>query len=230
MYSIYIIFSLMEDDILITGPTLNSKTGKTKQLVVFLHGWGSNGEDLIQLAPLFSEELHDAFFLSPDGPEACPQNPIGGRQWFGLDFLEDGTLDRTNTPTKLIKASEYVNKFLIYWQKKYSVKSIDTFLVGFSQGSMLALEVGMKKELGGIVCYSGSFISNQKKLSYQPKVMLIHGDMDEVIPFKNMQNAEKKLKNLGVKISSLECKGLGHSINEIGIKKGIEFIQTCMTE
>ena len=60
--------------------------------------------------------------------------------------------------------------------------------------------------------------------------MLIHGDMDEVIPFKNMQNAEKKLKNLGVKTSSLECKGLGHSINEIGIKKGIEFIQTCMTE
>ena len=60
--------------------------------------------------------------------------------------------------------------------------------------------------------------------------MLIHGDMDVVIPFKNMQNAEKNLNNLGVKISSLECKGRGHSINEIGIKKVIEFIQTCMTE
>lgn len=217
----------MDDNILINGPNLNSKSGTIKQLIVFLHGWGSNGDDLIQLAPSFINEFPDAYFLSPNGPETCPQNPFGGRQWFNLDFLPNGSLDRSKTPEKTKKAANSINMFLDYWQDKFSVIPSDTFLIGFSQGSMMALEVGTKRQMGGLLCFSGSLINSEEALSYKPNIMLIHGEIDDIIPVKNMFNAEKQLKDLGANINVFECKGLGHSIDEIGIKKGIDFIKEC---
>ena len=100
----------MKDNILINGPNLHPKSGTVKQLIVFLHGWGSNGDDLIQLSPFFANEFSDTLFLSPNGPEECPQNPFGGRQWFGLDFLPDGSIDRKETPQKAKNAiTSYFN-------------------------------------------------------------------------------------------------------------------------
>jgi phospholipase/carboxylesterase len=218
---------VMKNQILITGPNLKQKADKPEMLVIFFHGWGSNGDDLIQLAPLFSQHFPAAFFISPNGPEACPQNPYGGRQWFGLNFNNDGSIDRGEMPKKVSTASEQVKIFIRHWQNELSISDDKTFLIGFSQGSMLALEIGTNILLGGLLCYSGSFINHNTPLNKKYKIMLIHGELDEVIPVQSMINAKESLKNLGAKVTSYTCSNLEHSINEDGINKGVEFIKKC---
>lgn len=218
---------LMQNENLITGPSLNSQIDNPKILIILLHGWGSNGDDLIQLAPLFSKHFPDAYFISPNGPEVCPQNPFGGRQWFGLDINNDGTINRENMPQKVSAASEHVLNFINYWQDKFSITSENTYLIGFSQGSMVALECGSKNKIGGLLCYSGSFINNKHTLTKEHKIMLIHGELDETIPIKSMIKAKSDLTELGADVTSHSCKNLGHSINEEGIEIGIEFIKKC---
>jgi phospholipase/carboxylesterase len=218
---------VMKNEILLTGPNLKSKSDNPEILIIFFHGWGSNGDDLIQLAPLFAQHFPTAYFLSPNGPEACPQNPFGGRQWFSLDFNTDGSIDRSNMPEKISISSQEVKKFIKYWQDKLSIKNKKTFLIGFSQGSMLTLEIGTNELLGGLLCYSGSFINNNIPLTKKHKIMLIHGELDEVIPLQSMENAKVTLEELGANVISYKCIKLGHSINEDGINKGVEFIKNC---
>jgi len=218
---------VMKNEILLTGPNLKSKSDNPEILIIFFHGWGSNGDDLIQLAPLFAQHFPTAYFLSPNGPEACPQNPFGGRQWFSLDFNTDGSIDRSNMPEKISVSSQEVKKFIKYWQDKLSIKNKKTFLIGFSQGSMLTLEIGTNELLGGLLCYSGSFINNNIPLTKKHKIMLIHGELDEVIPLQSMENAKVTLEELGANVISYKCIKLGHSINEDGINKGVEFIKYC---
>ena len=217
----------MQNENLITGPSFNSQIDNPEMLIIFLHGWGSNGEDLIQLAPLFSNYFPKAHFISPNGPEDCPQNPFGGKQWFGLNINNDGSINRDDMPQKVITASNHVINFLNFWQDKLSINSNNTYLIGFSQGSMVALETGSKNKIGGLLCYSGSFINNNYPLTQEHKIMLIHGELDETIPIKSMQKAKTELIKLGADVSSHNCKNLGHSINEEGIKIGIEFIKKC---
>jgi|TARA_B110000263_G_scaffold26414_1_gene20202 phospholipase/carboxylesterase len=218
---------VMKNEILITGPSLKQKTNKPEMLIIFFHGWGSNGDDLIQLAPLFAQHFPSAFFLSPNAPDACPQNPNGGRQWFSLDFNNDGSIDRSSMPKKVSITSEKVKIFIKYWQNELSVSDDKIFLIGFSQGSMLTLEIGTKNLLGGLLCYSGSFINNNIPLTKKHKILLIHGELDEVIPIQSMLDAKASLEDLGAKVGSHSCDNLGHSINEDGINKGVEFIKQC---
>ena len=218
---------VMKNEILLTGPNLKSKSDNPEILIIFFHGWGSNGDDLIQLAPLFAQHFPTAYFLSPNGPEACPQNPFGGRQWFSLDFNTDGSIDRSNMPEKISRSSQDAKIFIKHWQDKLSIKNKNTFLIGFSQGSMLTLEIGTNVLLGGLLCYSGSFINNNMPLTKEHKIMLIHGELDEVIPLQSMENAKVTLEELGASVISYKCIKLGHSINEDGINKGVEFIKYC---
>jgi len=218
---------VMKNEILITGPNLKQQTNKPEMLIIFFHGWGSNGDDLIQLAPLFAKHFPSAYFLSPNGPEACPQNPLGGKQWFGLDFKNDGSIDRSEMPQKVLLSSEKVNIFIRHWQKKLAISDNETFLIGFSQGSMITLEIGTNNTFGGLLCYSGSFINNNAPLSEKHKIILIHGELDAVIPIQSMSDAETSLRKLGATVSSYKCDNLGHSINQEGINKGVEFIKLC---
>ena len=218
---------VLKNDILINGPSLKPITQKAEMLVIFFHGWGSNGDDLIQLAPLFSKFFPSAYFLSPNGPEICPQNPFGGKQWFGLDFNSDGSIDRSDMPKKVSLAAGLANKFISYWQNKLNLTDDKTILIGFSQGSMLSLEIGTNKLFGGLLCYSGSFIKNDVALTKDHNIMLIHGELDEVIPLQSMENAKVTLEELGANVISYKCIKLGHSINEDGINKGVEFIKNC---
>jgi len=220
---------VMKNEILITGPQLKQKTNQPEMLIIFFHGWGSNGDDLIQLAPLFAQHFPSAYFISPNGPESCPQNPIEGRQWFSLDFKNDGSIDRSKMPEKVLLSSKKVNIFIKHWQKELAINDDKTFLIGFSQGSMLTLEIGTNNTFGGLLCYSGSFINNNAPLCDKNEIMLIHGESDEVIPIQNMYDAEASLKALGAKVNSYKCDNLGHSINEEGINKGVEFIRLCNT-
>ena len=163
------------------------------------------------MAPLFSRHFPSAYFLSPNGPEQCPQNPFGGKQWFGLDFNNDGSIDRGNMPQKVSSAAKHAIKFIAYWQNQLGLSDDKTILIGFSQGSMLSLEIGTDKLMGGLLCYSGSFIKNNRPLTKNHKIMLIHGESDEVIPVQSMINAKSSLENLGAEVESHVSKNLGHS-------------------
>jgi phospholipase/carboxylesterase len=208
------------------GPGAAPKSGgKAKQLVVFLHGYGSNGDDLISLAPYWADMLPDAEFLSPNAPFPCEMNPFGGYQWFGFQDIAPDTM-----MTALKTASTMLDAFL---DKQLATRGFDESklgLVGFSQGTMMALHVGPRraKAPAAIVGYSGSLIGPEMLLKEgrsKPPVLLVHGMADPVVPFVSMTAANVGLEAAGIAIETLARPGLVHSIDQEGLLRGGRFLQ-----
>jgi phospholipase/carboxylesterase len=212
--------------ITLDGPSAAPKSGaKPKQLIVFLHGYGSNGDDLISLAPYWADLLPDAEFVSPNAPFPCEQNPFGGYQWFGLD-------DR-NPATKLAgtrAAATILDAYLDQALKSRGLDERKLALVGFSQGTMMSLHVGPRRATApaAIVGYSGALIGPDAlgaELKSKPPILLVHGTGDQVVPFPAMGAAAQVLQALGVKVETLARPGLPHSIDPEGLTRGGRFIQ-----
>ena len=208
---------------MIQGPGLLPQSGeKAKKLVVILHGYGSNGEDLLSLAPYWSEMMPETEFLAPNGPEVCESFPLG-YQWFGLKafipmFVREG-LDAVRPMLK---------KYLLEELEKRSLTPADLAVVGFSQGAMVALDLMYTLPgLSGIIGYSGGFYPSTESpiKAPHPEVLLVHGDMDMAVPYGFFMDAQKQLKNLGVHPQTLTCFGLGHSIDEEGLRVGLKFLK-----
>ena len=202
--------------------------GKAKQLIVLLHGYGSNGDVLISLAPFFAQALPDAEFLSPNAPFPCEIAPFGF-QWFGFEG---------RTPEMLLGgarlAAEILDKFLDAELAKRGLTDRDLALVGFSQGTMMSLHVGPRRpnRIGGILGFSGSLIAPNllaSELKSKPSVLLIHGTADQVVPYGALAQAEKALKEAGVPIETESRPGLPHSIDQIGAQKGALFLRRCVS-
>src|SRR5690348_1757427 len=200
--------------ITLDGPKVAPKSGAApKQLVVFLHGYGSNGEDLISLAPYWADLLPDAAFVSPNAPFPCEMNPFGGFQWFGLE-------DR-NPATKLAgtrAAATILDAYLDEALKSRGLDERKLALVGFSQGTMMSLHVGPRRATApaAIVGYSGALIGPDAlggEIKSKPPVLLVHGTGDQVVPFPAMGAAAQVLQALGVKVETLARPGLPHSID-----------------
>jgi len=202
------------------GPVLESQS-KTNYLVVFLHGWGSDGNDLIQLGNIWNNQLPNVTFLAPNGPEVCSGNP-SGRQWFDiLDYNESTTIKG------LEKAYTDLKAFIDLHVKKYQIIKKNYFLVGFSQGTMLSLYMSLREKMLGVVGYSGAFIGKANgNTSIKNDVLLMHGKEDQVVPIDKMYNAINILKPLVNTIDFEVYDSLEHSINEEGLKKGFEFINS----
>src|SRR5215475_5184662 len=148
--------------------------GKPKQLVVLLHGYGSNGDDLIGLAPFFAQALPEVEFLSPNAPFPCGMAPMGF-QWFGF---EDRTPDMMLGGVRL--AAQILDRFLDAELAKRGLQDRDVALVGFSQGTMMSLHVGLRRAraVGGILGYYGSLIGADvlaADIKSKPPVLLVHG-------------------------------------------------------
>jgi len=140
---------------LIDGPSVHPLSGnQAKQLVIFCHGYGADGNDLIGLANYFQQALPDAFFISPNAPEACPMNPMG-YQWF--DFTSN---DPELIWKKVNDAGETLNKFIDHKLNELNLTDENLSLVGFSQGTMMSLHVGLRRKLkmSSIVGFSRRFI------------------------------------------------------------------------
>ncbi len=192
-------------------------------IVIFLHGFGSNARDLISLAPEMAKDLPDTIFLSVDAPEACDMAP-SGYQWFSLQDRDPENVLKGLKSTQPI-ITEYINKI----KEMFQIENNKIAFVGFSQGTMTALYNALyfPDKLAAVLGYSGAlYIEKDKaqKLTNLP-IMLVHGTIDEVVPFEFMTMAKTILDENGIDIKTIARPNLGHSIDELGLKFGIEFLK-----
>jgi phospholipase/carboxylesterase len=209
------------------GPRIEPRGG-AKRLVVFLHGYGADGNDLIELGRAWQQILPDTAFVSPHAPEPCGQAPIG-RQWFSLTFR-----DPNERWTGVNKAAPVLEKFLAAELSRLKLPPSALALVGFSQGTMMALHVGLRRTAASaaIVGYSGLFVlpnngapeSVAKDITARPPVLLVHGDQDELIPSQALNFSAQTLAELEVPVEWHMSTGVGHGIDGEGLRHGGEFL------
>ncbi len=201
------------------GPLID-KENNTDFLVFFLHGWGSDGNDLIQIGEMWKNQLPNVTFVAPNGPEVCSGNPHG-REWF--DILNDNDeKSLKGLHQSYIDLKTYISNYL----QKYSLANDKYFLVGFSQGTMLALYTSLREKLLGVVGYSGAFLGNLPKDEVQKNdYLLLHGELDNIVPIERMYKAIEKLEPVAKYLGKQIYDNLEHSINDQGLLEGLNFIK-----
>jgi phospholipase/carboxylesterase len=213
------------------GPRLAPRSARARQLVVILHGFGADGNDLIEIAKVWQPLLPDAAFVAPHAPEPCEQAPTM-RQWFALTFR-----DPDERWVGVNKARPVLERFIDAELARLALPASALALVGFSQGTMMALHVGLRRAVppAAIVGYSGLLVlppdgdldSFAPEISARPPVLLIHGQEDEVIPAQALFQATDVLAALGVPAQWHMSAGIGHSIDAEGMRHGGEFLAGC---
>lgn len=203
-------------------------SGNAKSLVVLLHGYGADAADLIGLAEPLSSVLPDTLFLAPDAPDRCTVNPVGF-QWFPIPWL-DGSSEEAMAQGFLAAASK-LDAWLTEVMAVARVDEARTALVGFSQGTMMSLQVGPRRPsaLAGIVGFSGRLAAAdgaEGPVRSTPPVLLVHGEADEVIPVNAMDEAREGLAAQGMSVQWHVCKGLGHGIDPEGLRLAAGFLMT----
>lgn len=210
----------------LTGPERPAASGPADSIVVFLHGYGADGNDLIGLAEPLAPYLPHTRFLAPNAPERCPGNPMGF-QWFPIPWLD-------GSPEAVAKASaERSFALLDLWLDDLAGQGIGparTVLVGFSQGTMMALHVGLRRKaaLAGIVGFSGRLLEPERlaaELGAAPPVLLVHGDEDPVVPFASLGEAADALTAAGVETYAHVSRGTAHGIAPDGLGLALRFIR-----
>jgi len=209
----------------LTGPSWGpASKGVPKQLVILCHGVGSDGNDLISLAPYLGNVLPDAVFVSPNGPEPYDMAPMG-RQWFSL-------IDRS--PAKLAagarRASPVLNEFIDQQLEKFALPPTAYALIGFSQGAMMVLFTGLRRPEAprAILALSGALVDPdtlQAEMKNHAPVLLGHGGADQVVPAFLSRDAEAALKAASVPVQTILSPQLGHSIDDVILGAGIAFLQ-----
>jgi len=206
------------------GPRMPPRSGKPAKLVILAHGYGSNGEDLIGLAPLFAQLLPDAVFVAPNAPEPVP-GYRGGYQWFPLSRIDPQT-----TATGVRLAAPALDRFIDAELLRYGLPARACALVGFSQGTMMALHVGLRRAepLAGVLGYSGMLTGPEAlkgEIRSRPPVCLVHGDRDDVIPAAAAFMALDGLAGAGAPALWKISRGAGHTIAEDGLTLGGRFLR-----
>lgn len=211
------------------GPALPPASGgKPKQLVILLHGLRSNGQDLIGLAPVWAPLFPDALFVSPNACEPTPDTP-GGYQWW-----EVITFSQEERHAGAAGAAPILDAFIDQQMARHDIPPEKVALVGFSQGTMMALYVAPRREkpLAGVVAYSG-MITNARALGEEvrsrPPVLVVHGDRDQVVPaglaFSYTVGA---LEALQFDVEPHIRPGLAHGIDAVATQLGGKFLQRVL--
>lgn len=203
-------------------------SGDTRSAVVFLHGYGANGADLLGLADPLAEHLPDTLFVAPDAPEACAGAPMGF-QWFPIPWI-DGSSEEESM-RGMMAAVDDLNAFLDALMVDEDLLPEQVVLLGFSQGTMMALHVAPRREdpVAGIVAFSGRLLSpdtfSDEVVSRMP-VLLVHGDEDDVVPPQSLPQAAEALQEAGFQdVFAHVMKGTGHGIAPDGLSVALAFMR-----
>ena len=214
---------------IVNGSSLQPLTGGSpKQIVLLLHGYGSNGADLISLAPHWQRDLPDALFLAPNAPQRLSYMS-SGYQWWPLSAF---------TPLALASgaasAAPAIDAFIERKLHQYGLTEASLAIVGFSQGTMMALHVGLRRprQVAAIIGYSG-MLTGGHELSHspitRPPVLLVHGSADSVVPVAALHAAKTELEHLGINVTTHISLGVGHSVDPGGLRMGGEFVAKALT-
>jgi len=213
------------------GPRLAPRSGRARHLVVILHGYGADGNDLIEIAKVWQPLLPDAAFVAPHAPEPCEQAPTM-RQWFALTSR---LADSSERWVGVNKARPVLERFIDAELARLGLPASALALVGFSQGTMMALHVGLRRATApaAIVGYLGILVTPSQEtdldafassITSRPPVLLVHGDRDELIPVQALFQGAQGLAALDLSVEWHLSPGLGHGIDQEGLRHGGEFL------
>jgi phospholipase/carboxylesterase len=203
-------------------------SGQTRSVVVFLHGYGANGQDLIGLADPLAEHLPDTLFLAPDAPETIPGMPMG-LQWFPIPWIDGSSEEESERG--MMAAVEDLNAFLDAMMVDEDVLPEQVVLFGFSQGTMMSLHVAPRREdpVAGVVAFSGRLLRPEllaDETVSRPPVLLVHGDQDDVVPVQSLPEAAEALQQAGFKdVFAHIMKGTAHGIAPDGLSVSLAFMR-----
>jgi phospholipase/carboxylesterase len=214
----------------LSGPSRPPASGgKPRRLVILLHGLGADGNDLIGLAPYWARLLPEAEFLSPNAPFPCDMAPHG-YQWFSSqDRSPQAVLGGVRAAAPILDA--FIDEAL----EERGLGSSELALVGFSQGTMMSLFVGLRRAepVAGIVGFSGRLLAPEllaSELRSRPPILLVHGTEDPLVPYSSLEAAETTLKAAGVPVETVTSVGIGHSIDDQGLRRGGQFLKNVLSE
>ena len=203
-------------------------SGETRSVVVFLHGYGANGADLLGLADVLGEHLPDTLFVAPDAPETIAGLP-NGYQWFPIPWLDGSSEEEAERGLRA--ASDDLNAFLDALLVDEDLLPEQMVLFGFSQGTMISLYVAPRREdpVAGIVAFSGRLLSPESladETRVRPPVLLVHGDADDVVPVQSLPAAAEALQEAGWQdVFAHIMKGTAHGIAPDGLSVALAFMR-----
>ncbi|OUD10899.1 phospholipase [Marivivens niveibacter] len=203
-------------------------SGEMRSAVIFLHGYGANGADLLGIADVLGEHMPDTLFIAPDAPENCAGSPMG-YQWFPIPWIDGSSEEESREG--LYRAADDLNSFLDGVMVDEDLLPEQVMLFGFSQGTMMSLHVAPRREdpVAGIVAFSGRLLEPElleDEAQSKPPVLLVHGDADDVVPVQSLPQAAETLQNAGWKeVFAHIMKGTGHGIDNDGLSVALAFMR-----
>jgi len=195
-----------------------------QKMVVFLHGVGADGYDLLSLSDEFVEALPPSVFLAPNAPFSYDMFPMG-YQWFSLkEYTEDKLYEGIKVALPILQ--NYIEQNLV----KYQLNFKDLILIGFSQGAMMAVQLALRlpEACQAVISYSGAIVKPDilaQEIKSKPPIMLFHGDKDQVLPAENLFNADQALEKMGIPARSYLLENVGHSISLEAIEMSQNFLK-----
>jgi phospholipase/carboxylesterase len=203
-----------------------AKSGKATSAVIFLHGYGADGADLLGLADPLAPHLPNTSFHAPDAPEPCVGNPFG-RQWFPIPWLDGSS--QAEAEASMEQSLADLNAYIDGVLATEGIAPDKLALVGFSQGTMMSLHVAPRRDaaIAGVVAFSGRLLHPERlatEARVKPPVLLLHGDADEVVPFADMGLAGDALVAAGFETYAHVMKGTGHGIAPDGLSVALGFL------
>ena len=212
----------------LTAGRKEPQSGDTRSAVVFLHGYGANGADLLGLADPLADHLPDTLFIAPDAPENCAGSPFG-YQWFPIPWIDGSSEEESSRGMQ--QAVEDLNAFLDALMVDEDLLPEQVCLFGFSQGTMMSLHVAPRREdpVSGIVAFSGRLLEPEllaDEVQSRMPILLVHGDQDDVVPVQSLPQAAEALQNAGFSdVYAHVMKGTAHGIAPDGLSVALAFIR-----
>lgn len=207
---------------------IEPKSGELRSVVVFLHGYGANGADLLSIGNVLADHLPDTMFVAPDAPENCAGAPMG-YQWFPIPWIDGSSEEEARAGIE--RAVDDLNAFLDGILVDNDLLPEQMVLFGFSQGTMMSLHVAPRREdeVAGIVAFSGRLLEPEllkDEVVSRPPVLLVHGDMDDVVPPQSLPEAAEALQEAGFKeVYAHIMKGTAHGIAPDGLSVALAFMR-----